>query len=319
MQTSASRSPAPHPALTWEETHCLLCGRDEATPLAEATDPTPASGPGLRFAVVRCRHCSLTYTNPRPSADTIGGFYPPGYAPHDPKAADRGAGLPSRLQCRVMGHPCPERRGLLPVKPPGRLLDFGCGGGSYLTRMAELGWTVTGLDCSPDAVRTVREKLGHAAHLGTLPHPDLAPGSFEVVTLWQALEHVHKPVEVLREAYKLLVPGGCLVVAVPNWDSYARSWFGEHWFGMDLPRHLTHFTPSTLRTTLQAAGFRVSAVRGLTHAGWIRSSARRTTAAGAGGSGAKLLRWRPLARLAAWAAYALGGADCIVAVGERPK
>jgi 2-polyprenyl-3-methyl-5-hydroxy-6-metoxy-1,4-benzoquinol methylase len=304
--------------VAWEETHCPLCGRDDATPIAEAADPTPVAGPGLRFAVVRCRHCSLAYTNPRPSPTTIGRFYPPGYTPHEPKAA-RGGGLPSRFWSRLAGHPCPERRGLLPCARPGRLLDFGCGGGSYLTRMADLGWRVTGLDFSRDAVRNVREKLGHEVFFGTLPHEDLAPGSFEAVTMWQALEHVHQPVRVLREACRLLVPGGILVVAVPNFENHSRAWSGEHWFGLDLPRHLTHFTPRTLTTTLQAAGFRVKNVRGLSHAGWTRASARRVIAAGGGTLGMRLLSWRPLARLASWFYYAAGGAESIVAVAERPS
>jgi len=308
---------APERTLVWEETACPLCGRDKASPLMEAADPLPASGPGLRFAVVQCRHCSLAYTNPRPSPHTIGQFYPPNYAPHEAKA-DRGSRLPSRFWSRVSGHPCPERRGLLPVARPGRLLDFGCGGGSYLTRMAQLGWRVTGLDFSAEAVRTVREKLGHEAFFGTLPHPELTPGSFEAITLWQALEHVHQPVQVLREAFNLLVPGGCLVVAVPNFESLTRGWFGERWYGLDLPRHLTHFTPATLTATLQTAGFQVNSLRGLVHVGWSRASARRALAAGEGGLGAKLLSCRPLARLVSWGCYVMGGAECIVAVAERP-
>lgn len=308
----------PRNGFAWEDTDCLLCGRGDAEPLAEAADPIPADGPGLRFAVVRCRHCGLAYTNPRPTAETIGRFYPPGYSPHEPKQRNRRNRRPSRFWSRVLGYPCPERRGTLPFPRPGRLLDFGCGGGSYLARMADLGWQVTGLDASDEAVRTVRAELGCEALLGTLPHPDLAPGSFEAVTLWQSLEHVHDPLGVLREALRLLVPGGVLVVAVPNFDSPARGWFGERWQGYDLPRHLTHFTPGTLGGMLRAAGFRVGAVRGLVHAGWLRTSARRAVAAGPGGIGARLLKWKPLARVVSWACYAAGRADCIVAVAHRP-
>jgi 2-polyprenyl-3-methyl-5-hydroxy-6-metoxy-1,4-benzoquinol methylase len=308
----------PHRPLDWEETPCLLCGRDESGLVIEAGDPIPAKGPGLRFAVVRCRHCGLAYTNPRPTPETIGQFYPPGYSPHESREARRRNRIPSRFWSRVFGTPCPERRGSLPHPRPGRLLDFGCGGGSYLRRMAALGWKVTGLDVSAATLQKVKAELGCDVHVGTLPHPDLNPGSFEAVTMWQALEHVHQPLAVLREAFRLLVPGGTLVAAVPNFDSSARGWFGEHWFGYDLPRHLTHFAPATLGAMLRAAGFRVTSLRGLVHAGWMRSSARRAIAAGAGTFGAKLLRWRPVARAAAWACYAAGRADCIVAVAERP-
>jgi SAM-dependent methyltransferase len=309
---AADRSPAAHPPVVWEDAACPLCGRDDAAVLTEAADPHPAPGtPGLRFAVVGCRHCGLAYTNPRPTPDTISGFYPPGYAPHDGRPA-RAARPPSRLRCRLLGRPCPEYLGRLPNPAPGRLLDFGCGGGRFLRRMAGLGWAVTGLDSSPEAVRAVRDGVGCEAVLGTLPHPDLEPGSFDAVTLWQSLEHVHRPLDVLREAHRLLVPGGSLVVAVPNFGGWAARRFGPHWFGLDLPRHLTHFTPDTLPRMLAAAGFRVTAVRGWAHPKWVWASAGR-----AGGFAGWLCR-RKAARWAAWAAYAAGRADVVVAVAERP-
>ncbi|MBA4067575.1 MAG: hypothetical protein C0501_28480 [Isosphaera sp.] len=303
------------PPVVWEDTACPLCGHDDAAVLTEAADPTPG-GAGLRFAVVGCRHCGLAYTNPRPTPATIARFYPPGYAPHDVRPA-RDARPPSRLRCRLLGRPCPEYLGQLP-NPPGRLLDFGCGGGRFLRRMAGLGWAVTGLDSSPEAVRAVRDGVGCEAVLGTLPHPDLEPGSFDAVTLWQSLEHVHRPLATLREAHRLLVPGGSLVVAVPNFGGLAARWFGPHWFGLDLPRHLTHFTPATLAAMLAAAGFRVTAVRGWVHAKWVRASAKRAAGAGAGGPWTWLCGRKTVARVAAWAAYAAGRADVVVAVAERP-
>jgi 2-polyprenyl-3-methyl-5-hydroxy-6-metoxy-1,4-benzoquinol methylase len=185
--------------------------------------------------------------------------------------------------------------------------------------MADLGWRVTGLDVSPDVVRAVRAELDCEVLAGTLPHPELRPGSFDAITMWQALEHVHQPLEVLRAAYELLTPGGKAVVSVPNFDSLPARWFGEHWFGLDLPRHLTHFTPETLTNALRSAGFRVESVRGLVHADWLRSSAARAAAAGTAGLGVRLLNWRPAARVVAWGCYAAGRAECLVAVAERPR
>src|SRR5581483_7873944 len=166
---AVAAEPARRPAVAWEETACLLCGRNDAELLTEAADPIPADGPGLRFAVVRCRHCGLTYTNPRPSPAGIARFYPTGYGPHVTRES-RHNRLPSRFWSRVFGRPSPERRGALPCPAPGRLLDFGCGGGSYLRRMARLGWRVTGLDVAPDVVRRIRDELGCDAVVGTLPH-----------------------------------------------------------------------------------------------------------------------------------------------------
>ena len=118
-----------------------------------------------------------------------------------------------------------------------------------------------------------------------------------MVTMWHSLEHVHRPLAILREAYRLLVPGGKIVVATPNLESLPFYWFGSSWFGLDLPRHLTHFTPKALREMLETAGFRVESVRMLRHADWLRSSARLAVRQGRGGAWSRLLKWKPAAKL----------------------
>ena len=302
----------------WEETACPLCGRDDSELLTESADPIPADGPGLRFAVVRCRNCALAYTNPRPTPETIARFYPRDYAPHRPPCVAAPTRAPSAFWSRVFGRPCRERRGCLPGSGR-RLFDFGCGSGGYLQRMAALGWKATGLDMAEHVVAIARDEAGCDAIAGTLPHAELPPASFDVVTMWQSLEHVHNPRTILREALRVLVPGGTLVVAVPNFESFSAQLFGEHWFGLDLPRHLTHFTAHTLNAMLQVAGFRVKSMRGLVHADWLRSSARRAVASGVGGIGSHLLCWKPIAKMVSWGNYVAGRAEALVAVAERPE
>lgn len=311
-------TPETQPAVAWEEVPCPLCGHAESSLMLEGPDPVPAAGRGLWFAVVRCERCALAYTNPRPTPDDIGRFYPPDYRPHRRPRKMQQARPAAPLWSRLFGRPCNERRGSLPWPGPGRLLDFGCGGGGFLKRMADQGWQVTGLDAAVGAVRQVQEELGLKALVGSLPHPELRPGSFDVVTMWHSLEHVHRPLPILREAFRLLVPGGKLVVATPNIESLPFYWFGSSWFGLDLPRHLTHFTPRTLGAMLGTAGFRVEAVRMIRHSDWLRSSAKLAGHQGRGGAWARLLRWKPAAKAVAWGCYAGGMSDCMMAVAERP-
>lgn len=324
--TTNRPAPVPHgatagpvSAVAWEETPCPLCGEEAGAPVLEAPDPLPPPDAGLVFAVVRCAHCGLTYTNPRPNEHTISRFYPADYRPHRRGGKLKQSRPVRPFWSRVAGRPCRERRGALPWPGPGRLLDFGCGAGTFLKTMADQGWQVTGLDAAVGAVAQVREEHGLTALVGTLPHPDLRPGSFDVVTMWHSLEHVHHPLATLREIYRLLVPGGKLIVATPNIASIPFRLFGASWFGLDLPRHLTHFTPVTLSAMLNAAGFRPDPVRQMRHSDWLRSSAKLARRQGRGGLLARALQWKPVAKAAAWMCYAAGGADCLVCVAERPR
>jgi SAM-dependent methyltransferase len=302
------------PLVEWEEPDCLLCGGQHWTPVLEAPD-SARGGTGLWFAVVQCLDCGLCFTNPRPSAETIGQFYPTAYRPHRPPSARRRR--PWRLRLPSPWHgPRKDRQGLA-WHGLGRLLDFGCGGGSFLLRMHRQGWQVTGVDISSAAVGHVRTELGLRAYLGSLPHPELRPESFDVITMWHSLEHVHRPMAVLDEAYKLLAPGGKIVVAVPNIDSLPFRWFGSAWSGLDLPRHLTHFAPWTLHMMLENVGFNVDPVRMIRHSAWLRSSAKQSARSGNGRHWHRLLGVKPMSRLAAWYGYFTSQCDCIIVTAHR--
>jgi SAM-dependent methyltransferase len=290
---------AARPLVEWEQANCPLCGGGRWATLLEAPDLTPG-GTGLWFAVVQCADCRLCFTNPRPSPATIGNFYPAGYGPHQPPARPP---APPRWWRRTRGAPAPHGGG--------RLLDFGCGGGAFLERMRRQGWQVTGLDTSDAAVRRARDELGLPVLAGSLPHPALAEGSFDLITMRHSLEHVHAPREVLRAARRLLAPGGKLLVAVPNLDSAAFRWCGAAWAGLDLPRHLTHFTPHTLTVMLEQAGFAPGAVRAVRHSSWLRQSARRACQHFRGTLWHRWLRAKLPSRLAAGYACLTGQADCM--------
>jgi 2-polyprenyl-3-methyl-5-hydroxy-6-metoxy-1,4-benzoquinol methylase len=303
------------PTVEWEETPCLLCGGARWTPLVEAPDQGPG-GSGLWFVVVQCHECGLCLTNPRPTAASIARFYPDIYPPHRAPNVDAEKRRRFRVATHFARRPRKHRR-TLAWHGAGRLLDFGCGGGSFLYRMHLQGWNVTGLDTSPVPVRNIQDDLGLRALVGTLPHAELKAGSFDVITMWHSLEHVHDPVAVLHEARRLLVPGGRLLVAVPNIDSLPFRWFGHAWFGLDLPRHLTHFAPWTLHLMLQKTGFRVGPVQMVRHSDWLRSSARLACQTAPRDVWRRCLTFKPVSRLATWYGTLLRQNDCIMVTAER--
>jgi len=221
--------------------------------------------------------CQLVRTDPHP--EVAGAAYDAGYYSAHQLAdnLDAGAAGPARLRDRVMAHayavhlgrtqslaarlmllPVRNRLGGLPprVAKPGRLLDAGCGDGYFLYQARRQGWDVYGLEVNPAAVASARG-AGLPVQLGDLSSADLQPESFDFVRLWHVLEHVPDPVETLRRASSLLTPEGRLIVGVPDFASPVRRLFGARWSGLQLPYHLHHFEPATLRAGLTRAGLRV--------------------------------------------------------------
>src|SRR5262249_25364137 len=189
-------------------------------------------------------------------------------------------------------------------------------------RMRERGWNVTGLDFSAHAAREVTRKYGIPVLVGTLPHPEVKPASFDVITMGAVLEHVHHPHEVIRAAAEALRPDGKLVIAVPNLDSWGFAFFGQDWWGLELPRHLLHFAPATLRKLVEGHGLEVTDVQLVERGGWIRRSmamVRRRPGAP---------RWRRIVSrlgclrvvpslLTRWTVWR-GRQDCLVMIARKP-
>lgn len=338
-------SPAPREQgvpLVVEIVDCPSCGSEDHETIVYAEDHLTRIGGSFRVA--RCTRCQLAFTNPRPTRQCLRRFYPENYAPysgheigprpnsilrrrlehavlrkrfrHPPQPTDARTALTSLLG-RVVIRRSRAREHWIPYCAPGRLLDFGCGAGDFMKRMRAYGWNVEGLDFSASIVVALREGAGLRVHLGTLPHPDIRPESFDVVTMWQSLEHMPGPREVLRAAYTTLRPGGALVIGVPNFASWSFRRFQQNWTGLDLPRHLTHFTPQTLSRMVETEGFRVLSVQQIGRVGSLRKSARRAAQHGGCSPQLRSLRWRwcanPVTRWTEWS----GQADSFRLIAEK--
>jgi SAM-dependent methyltransferase len=132
-----------------------------------------------------------------------------------------------------------------------KLLDIGCGDGTFLLHAQQQGWQVAGTELKPDIARRagldIRTTVAELAELGP----------FDCITLWHSLEHMADPVATLRSAAALLQPGGFALIAVPDAGGLQASAFAEAWLHLDVPRHLYHFTRASVLRLAETGGLRI--------------------------------------------------------------
>jgi SAM-dependent methyltransferase len=131
----------------------------------------------------------------------------------------------------------------------------GCGDGLLLAAFVDQGHEGVGTERRGNPARQGLAAPRIRIISGDLADAALPEGSFDLCVYWHVLEHLADPRASLLEARRVLKPGGRLVVAVPNLDSLQARWFGPHWFHLDIPRHLFHFTPGSLSALLARSGF----------------------------------------------------------------
>jgi len=142
----------------------------------------------------------------------------------------------------------------LPIESRGCLLDLGCGSGALLLKMRSLGWEAEGVDIDPLAVEVARRQGLHV-RLGSLHAQNFADESFDAVVMSHVIEHVHEPLELLKEMRRILKRGRRIVIATPNAASLGHRMLGSRWPLLDPPRHLQIFTTRALDALVRAAGF----------------------------------------------------------------
>ena len=211
------------------------------------------------FSVVTCRACNLTYVTPRlANSDLIEHVYNEGYWSSD--AAKTRGYTDYRKDAELYLRTYRKRLAVVNrhFKKPGRVLDVGCAAGYFLAVMQSEGWDVTGLEPSGPIRTQAAERIGESNVIaGLLGEVDLEPGSYDLITLWDVLEHIPDPVAALALARELLAPGGKLLIETQNVDSRAANVLGPKWQHYKHTEHIYHFNPSTLGEVLRRAGLRV--------------------------------------------------------------
>jgi len=235
---------------------CPACSSAEASLLFSATDRLYATTDKI-FQIVECRQCRLIRLHPQPRPGELRDYYPPAYwfVPGT-TVADRLEQWFRRLVLR--DHLRFVERALNESEAPGMVLDVGCGDGLFLEMLAERGRpNIAGLDFSLDAATAAWTRAGVPVVCGTLSRAPFAPGSCAAVTMFHVLQHLYQPAGYLDAARQLLAPEGRLIVQVPNVACWQFLLLGEHWNGIDVPRHLIDFRLADLEALLDNCGFEV--------------------------------------------------------------
>lgn len=216
------------------------------------------SSSGEVFQIWENKSSGIKFTHPAPSPETIGSYYEMDeYLSHDSQGESTFATVYRYARNITLKWKFRLIKNRLPVAAV-RLLDFGAGTGDFASfvRKQKPGWQVKAIETDPGAAEQIAQK---DAKISVYPKLDSFPKSekFGVITAWHALEHVHRPDQILEQFHKRLFEYGVLIIAVPNSNSFDARHYASDWAGYDVPRHLFHFTPEAFTRLAESKGFRV--------------------------------------------------------------
>lgn len=207
--------------------------------------------------LVRCAQCRLVYVNP--VFDEA--HYKEIYRSQDYQDIAKGLAVDShgyrveRFGCErveIMKHYLPSNASI-------HYLDVGCSTGFVVEAARDAGWQAMGLDLNPSAIEFGRER-GLDLHNQALDEADFAVNSFDAISLFDILEHLVNPLEILRKAISLLKPCGILFLYIPNYDSASRLLMGEHAHFIWPTHHLNYYTIETISDLLERQGLAIEMV-----------------------------------------------------------
>jgi 2-polyprenyl-3-methyl-5-hydroxy-6-metoxy-1,4-benzoquinol methylase len=212
------------------------------------------------FSLVKCNSCGLIFTNPRPDKKSIGSYYESeDYISH----TNSKKGILNNTYQYARKYAIHNKYALVKSyanSDNSSLLDIGCGTGEFLGYCKEKGFKCIGIEPSADARKLAKQNHDLAVfdlnELGAIESD-----SFDVITMWHVLEHVHDLKPAIQTVKRILKPGGYYLVAVPNPDSFDAKQYGAYWAAFDVPRHLFHFVPSTMKKIMANAGFQFLAAK----------------------------------------------------------
>lgn len=235
-----------------ETKHCPICGTTDLSIKFKTQDFSVTGEP---FTIVMCAHCELLITSPRPDDQDLSRYYQSeDYVSHTSKATN----LTNRLYLMVRNLTLKNKLSLINKNCiQGTLLDYGCGTGDFLNIVSEENWSTIGIEPSLQAREiALRNNLTIYESIEELPNEKL-----NAITLWHVLEHVSKPNSLLKQLRERLYNNGRIFIAVPNFNSHDAKHYEKYWAGLDVPRHLWHFSPKAMEKLLQNNGLKIATIK----------------------------------------------------------
>jgi 2-polyprenyl-3-methyl-5-hydroxy-6-metoxy-1,4-benzoquinol methylase len=226
---------------------CPLCGHKEPEFWLHGSDRFNAGRETHRL--VRCTHCWLVWLQNPPHPEEMGKHYGPRYDRFIGRAGDNSS---ERWRDR--------REAITKHKSSGAILDLGCSSGAFLETLKGRGWELFGIEMSEGAAKQATARSGAKVFVGDILDAPFAPSTFDVITCFDVLEHVYEPRKVLEKVRQWLKPGGIFYVLVPNIECGEARLFKSYWYGLELPRHLSHFSPRSLKYVADSVGLNIASL-----------------------------------------------------------
>lgn len=229
--------------------NCPLCGGKQTSHFMIIKDHFLTKD---SFNITYCETCSLKYTNPRPTIESVSDYYESDeYLSHYRKK-----GVIGNLYTLIKNYSIKKKYDLIrKKKPEGRLLDIGCGTGDFMKYGNKLKFETFGIEPSEHARSYAinENKLTVVDSLKTFKSKQ----KMDVITMWHSLEHVHDLKEVFNFITDNIKSAGRVYVALPNYSSYDAKKYKEFWAAWDLPRHIFHFNQESMKYLANKMGYRI--------------------------------------------------------------
>lgn len=222
---------------------CPLCGNDAAKKFLRA--PDRFHGRKEAYQLLRCGDCCYVWQVEPPAPEQMGVHYSGDYHRTIAKAGETAAHIRWRRHRELIKR----------YKSGGAILDIGCSSGAFLGTMKGSAWSLYGIEMEASTAEKARANTGAEVFVGDVMDAPFALGTFDAITSFDVLEHVYDPRAFLSRVFEWLRPGGMYFVFVPNIDSWEAQIFGSYWYGLELPRHISHFSLHSLRQLTSSLSF----------------------------------------------------------------